>query len=71
MSTRRKKSSKKASKKVKKQDSKVTFKAFFSRCVILGQLQPWQEKEIYTFFQTHNLKDKEDLDIYQETLSKY
>lgn len=71
MGTRRKKSSKKATDKAKKQDSKVTFKAFFSRCIILGKVKPWQENEIYAFFKTQNLKDKEDLDIYEEMLKKY
>ncbi len=71
MNAGRKKSRKKAGKKAAKQDSKVTFKAFFSRCVILGQLKPWQEKEIYAFFRAQDLKDKEDLDVYQKTLEKY
>lgn len=75
MNAGRKKSSKKVSRRVNKKavkrDSKVTFKAFFSRCIVLGQLKPWQEKEIYTFFRAQDLKDKEDLDVYQKILEKY
>lgn len=70
MSKGRKKS-RKTIKKVKKRDSKVTFKAFFTRCIVLGQLKPWQEREIYEFFRAQDLKDKENIEVYQEMLKKY
>lgn len=71
MSTKRKKPTKKVAKKAKKQVQKVTFKDFFSRNVILGLVQERQEREILAFFKAQDLKDKEDLDVYQKTLEKY
>jgi hypothetical protein len=51
--------------------SRITFEAFFHKCVFEGKLKVWQHKEIAAFFQDKKLKDKEDLEIYEETLSTY
>lgn len=55
----------------KKESTEVTFKAFFSWCVITGRLDPHQEAEILAFFRDHRLKDKEDKDKYLKVLQKY
>ncbi len=49
----------------------VSFKAFFSGCVIRGLMKPWQEKEIHAFFKDLGLKDKESSETYKDALAKY
>lgn len=56
---------------VEKSDSQVTFDAFFNRCVFDGRLKDWQRKEILAFFQDKNLKEKENLELYESTLALY
>lgn len=57
--------------KVKKPSSQVTFDAFFAKCVKEEKLKPWQRKEIAVFFEGSGLREKEDLELYEETLKKY
>jgi len=56
---------------VKKSNSEITFEAFFIKCVSEGKLKNWQQKEIAAFFKDLKLRDKEDLEIYEQTLKKY
>lgn len=72
MARRRKKAATSSrKKKTKKKENKVTFKAFFSKCVNTGVLNYWQESEVYAFFKSVDLKDKEDLDTYQKALENF
>lgn len=68
---RRVKKQSSSKKKEAKSDNKVTFKAFFSKCVNTGVLKSWQESEIQAFFKSKDLRDKEDLDTYQKALEKF
>lgn len=54
-----------------KKPEEVTFKVFFSWCVITKRLAKHQEAEIYAFFRDQGLKDKEDKDNYLKILEKY
>ena len=54
-----------------KQDTSVTFKAFFSRCVNVGRCKASEEQQINIFFKRNGLKDKEDSNTYQQMLEKY
>lgn len=54
-----------------KPSSAITFDAFFAKCVRESKLKSWQYREIAVFFKDLNLKEKEDLEVYEETLKKY
>lgn len=54
-----------------KPSSAITFDAFFAKCVKEGKLKSWQSKEIAVFFKDLGLREKEDLELYEETLKKY
>lgn len=49
----------------------VSYRSFFSQCVALKLVQPWQEKEIHAFFRDLGLTDKEPADSYKDALAKY
>jgi hypothetical protein len=51
--------------------NKMTFKAWFSRSVIMGLVKSWQESEIKAFFKDSSLNEKESQEIFDETLKKY
>lgn len=57
--------------KAQKPSSATTFDAFFAKCVKEGKLKSWQSKEIAVFFKDLGLREKEDLELYEETLKKY
>lgn len=57
--------------KVEKPSSQITFGAFFAKCVKEERLKSWQLKEIAVFFKELGLREKEDLELYEETLKKY
>lgn len=54
-----------------KPSPQVTFDAFFNRCVWEGRLRDSQRKEIAAFFRDRNLKEKENLELYESTLALY
>lgn len=55
-----------------KPSSEITFEAFFVKCVQEGKLKDWQRLEIKAFFLSDmKLREKEDLETYEETLGKY
>ncbi len=54
-----------------KRGNVLTLKAFFSRCVNIGECKPTQEQQINIFFKRNGLKDKEDSNTYQKMLEKY
>jgi len=54
-----------------KVESVVSYREFFSKCVALKQVKPWQEDEIRAFFKDLGLTDKESEDKYKEALAKY
>ena len=57
---------------IQKPSSEITFEAFFVKCVREGKLKDWQRLEIRAFFLTDmKLREKEDLETYEETLGKY
>lgn len=49
----------------------MSFRAFFSGCVIRGLMKPWQEQDLHAFFKDLGLKDKESSEIYKDALAKY
>lgn len=49
----------------------MSFRAFFSGCVIRGSMKPWQEQDLYAFFKDLGLKDKEPSETYKDALAKY
>ena len=68
---RKKKASKRRKKKAPAKSKEVTFKSFFTWCVVTGKLLEHQENEILAFFRDHRLKDKEDRDKYLKVLENY
>ena len=54
-----------------KSSSEITFDAFFIKSVNEGKLKAWQRFEIETFFSELNLRQKEDLEVYEQALKKY
>jgi hypothetical protein len=70
------KESRKSSRNVKrtveeKLSQEITLDAFFHKSVAEGKLKPWQRAEIEAFFKDSNLRNKEDLEVYESTLKKY
>jgi len=55
----------------KKLSSEVTFESFFVKCVREGKLREWQRLEIAAFFRDLKLREKEDLEVFEESLKKY
>lgn len=55
----------------KKLSQEIPFELFFAKCVFEGKLKYWQRKEIFAFFKDMNLREKEDLTTYEETLGKF
>ena len=67
----RRKTKAKSTSPAKKKDTQVTFKAFFSQCVNLGKLKPWQEEVLRAHMLKNKLRDKEDLETYQKMLKEF
>lgn len=60
-----------SSKEDVKPSQQISFEMFFAKCVHEKKLKSWQYKEIAAFFKDMNLKDKEDLKVYEDTLGKF
>jgi len=56
---------------VAKPSQVMTFDAFFNKCVMEGRLKKWQRLEIAAFFRDLNLREKEDLELFETSLKKY
>lgn len=54
-----------------KLSQEVTFETFFAKCVNDGKLQFWQHDEIAIFFKENRLRQKEDFQVYEDTLKRY
>jgi hypothetical protein len=55
----------------KKKSEPITFELFFAKCVREDKLKFWQREEIAWFFRDMRLRDKEDLEVYEEALKGY
>lgn len=60
-----------ASDEIVKPSQEISFELFFARCVHEGKLKHWQHKEISAFFKDMNLREKEELKVYEDTLGKF
>lgn len=49
----------------------ITLELFLTKCIREGKIRFWQKREIEAFFRDRKLKDKEDLEVYEDTLKKY
>lgn len=49
----------------------ITLELFLTKCIREGKIRFWQKQEIEAFFRDKKLKDKEDLEVYEDTLKKY